>query len=169
MKSSTPRAALVLILTFAAGAAAGVAGDRLWFDGPTDAPPTADSQRAEAKDDRRKDKPKTTIERFADELGLTETQRARIEEILTQHREAVHEMWSETRPRYRALVDSARAEIEAVLSEEQTEQYRRYLRQEHGSDRDSGWGGAGKDSAGDSIGGERDSGDGGARGSTTGG
>lgn len=138
MTSSSLRAVLVLILTFAAGAAAGVAADRLWLDpgdglassasAPADS--TASGERPEEDRDRG-DRPRTTIERFADELGLTRQQRARIEEILSRHREEMHEMWSEIRPRFRRMVDSARADIEDVLSQEQVEQYRRLLRREH--------------------------------------
>lgn len=138
MTSSSLRAVLVLILTFAAGAAAGVAADRLWLDpgeGPASSAETpADSTLREGDSDEdhdRGDRPRTTIERFADELGLTQEQRSRIEEILSRHREEMHEMWSEIRPRFRRMVDSARADIEAVLSEEQVEQYRRLLRREH--------------------------------------
>jgi Spy/CpxP family protein refolding chaperone len=146
MRSSTVRAALVLLVTFAAGAAAGMAADRLWLDAPettAEAPEEARVERAEEPGDRgeehrekekRDDRPKTTIQRFADELGLTSDQRSRIEEILSRHREEMHEMWSEVRPRFRSLMDSARADIESVLTEEQTEQYRRLLEREHGED-----------------------------------
>ena len=138
MTSSSLRAVLVLILTFAAGAAAGVAADRLWLDpgdglaSSTETPADSTLREGDSEDDDgRGDRPRTTIERFADELGLTQEQRGRIEEILSRHREEMHEMWSEIRPRFRRMVDSARADIEAVLSQEQVEQYRRLLRREH--------------------------------------
>lgn len=140
MGSSTTRAVLVLLVTFAAGVAAGVAADRLWLDAPTAEATRAGDRRGDAaregREDRKhdEDRPRTTIERFADDLELTSRQRSRIEEILSRHREEMHEMWSELRPRFRRLMDSARADIEAVLTEEQTEQYRRLLRRERGDD-----------------------------------
>lgn len=146
MRSSTVRATLVLLVTFAAGVAAGVAADRLWLAAPeatadgsgeprverTGEPDDRDEERR--KTGKRDDRPRTTIQRFADELGLTSEQRSRIEEILSRHREEMHEMWSDVRPRFRSLMDSARADIESVLTEEQTEQYRRLLEREHGED-----------------------------------
>lgn len=138
MGNSSVRAALVLILTFAAGAAAGVAGDRLWLApdrravGPDGtAPDTAEPTEERRDPGEHPERPRTTIERFADDLGLTTEQRARIEEILSRHREEMHRMWSEIRPRFRSLVDSARADIEAVLSPDQVEHYRRLLRRRH--------------------------------------
>ncbi len=129
--TSRTRVALLLAITFLAGMAAGVAADRqLRSDVSEDAS-------KQAREDHRRDRRggRTTIERFADELGLTEEQRARIDPILEDAREGMSELFEPVRPAYRALVDSTRARIEAVLTPEQVTQYRSLLEREYG-DRD---------------------------------
>lgn len=130
-RTSRTRVALLLAITFVAGMAAGVAADRQLR---SDAPPQASKQ---AREDHRKDRRGggTTIERFADELGLTQQQRDRIDPILEDAREGMSELFEPVRPAYRALVDSTRARIEAVLTPEQVTQYRSLLEREYG-DRD---------------------------------
>lgn len=152
MSRSKVRAAGLLLLVFAAGVAAGVAADRAWF---VDSPPAAVGQgeRGASGGDgeegrsgeggrhgkqEKKDKPRTVIERFADELGLTPDQRAQIETILSHHRESMKEMWSEVQPRFRSLVDSARTQIEGVLTPQQVQQYRKLLRRERRRDEHRG-------------------------------
>ena len=144
MARSRGRVVLLLLLTFAAGTAAGIAADRLrWIPGeatageapPEDAEPR-EAERDRDRDDRGRGKGNTTIERFADELGLTPQQRSEIEEILEDHRSRVKQMWAEIRPRYRALMDTARTRIEAVLTPEQVEQYRALLERRYGNDDD---------------------------------
>lgn len=140
MPGSRGRVALLLVLTFAAGVAAGAAADRLGlFPGP------ARADVASVERDRHGHGPgRTTIERFADELELTAEQRSEIEGILERHRDSMREIWHEVRPRYRALVDSVRNEIEGVLTTEQVEAYRALLEKREG---DREWRGDGKDSA----------------------
>lgn len=141
MSRSKVRAAALLALIFAAGVAAGVAADRAWFVDPPAAARGDDGRAAAAGEDAdgrsgegashgAEDKARTVIERFADELGLTSDQRAEIETILSHHRESMKEMWSEVQPRFRTLVDSARAQIEGVLTPGQVERYRELLRRE---------------------------------------
>lgn len=116
--------ALLLLLTFAAGVTAGVAADRFGLlptpaqagDAVVEKPRATGPMQREA-----------TIERFADDLGLSADQRAEIEEILEGHRASMKEIWTEVRPRYRALVDSVITDIEAVLTPEQVRQYRELL------------------------------------------
>lgn len=123
MADSRGRVALLLTLTFAAGAAAGAAADRLGV-----LPGAARAGEVREGPERHVHGPgRTTIERFADELGLTEDQRGEIETILERHRASMREIWHEVRPRYRALVDSVRTEIEAVLTPEQVREYRALL------------------------------------------
>lgn len=126
MFGSRFRVALLLVLTFTAGVAAGVAADRLEL-----LPGLASATEATADGDRREDdrrRGETTIERFADDLGLTASQRAEIEEILEHYRQRMHQMWEEVRPRYRSMVDSVRGRIEGVLTPEQVTEYRELLR-----------------------------------------
>lgn len=130
--SSRTRVTLLLAITFLAGLAAGVAVDRQFL-----------SQRGheaskQAQEDHRRDRGVrgSTIERFADELGLTEEQRSEIDPILEETRERMSELFEPVRPMYRDLVDSTRARIEAVLTPEQVTEYRRLLEREYGDDHD---------------------------------
>ena len=126
--TSRGRVALLLAVTFVAGMAAGVAADRsLAVDGPSEAT-------KQARDDHRRDRRggRTTIERFADELGLTADQRSRIDPILEDAREGMSELFEPVRPAYRDLVDSTRARIEAVLTPGQVAEYRRLLERDYG-------------------------------------
>lgn len=131
MRRSSVGAALALLLVFAAGAAGGVAVERLWL-GADAGDPVAERKDGGGERER------TVIERFAEELELTDDQKARIDTILAGVRDRMHEMWSEVRPRYRAVVDSARGRIQEVLTEEQAERYRELLRRE-AEKRDDRW------------------------------
>lgn len=135
MDGSRFRVVLLLILTFAAGAAAGVAADRLeLLPGFARADETEDvAERAGEDGDRRGRE--TTIERFADELGLSQAQRTEIDGILERYRASMREIWQDVRPRYRSLVDSVRTRIEGVLTPEQVTAYRSLLERRRG-DRD---------------------------------
>ena len=126
---------LLLAVVFAAGAVVGVATDRLdVFTGiaAADEVEEATPERGERDEDRRGRQ--TAIEEFADDLGLTADQRARIEEYLDHYRDGAMRLQREVRPRYRALMDSVRTEIESVLTAEQVEDYRGLLRQRYGED-----------------------------------
>lgn len=133
MTGSRTRVAALLLLVFAAGSAAGVAADRLNLLPGTARAEVATAERDE-DDDR--DRRQTTIERFADDLGLTADQRARIEEILEEFRGDVKSLRSEFRPRWHALLDTTRTRIEAVLSDEQVVQYRALLERKRDERRD---------------------------------
>jgi Spy/CpxP family protein refolding chaperone len=131
-------AALALLLVFGAGIAGGVALERTWLD-------EGGGDRSSGKE--KGEREHTVIERFSEELELTPDQEARIDTILAQVRDRMHEMWSEVRPRYRAVVDSARGRIQEVLTEEQAERYRELLKRE-AERRDDRWGdGKGRDTA----------------------
>lgn len=123
------RVALLLAATFAAGAAAGVAVDRQ-VRHPAEAA-------AERRDDGERERG-YTIERFADDLGLTPGQRAAIAPILEDTRSRMRELSHRVRPEYRQIVDSARARIEAVLTPEQVAAYRELLERERRRDREDG-------------------------------
>jgi Spy/CpxP family protein refolding chaperone len=124
------RVALLLIVTFAAGAAAGIAIDR-WLVA-TQSSPEAGELRAEREGRGRQ----TTIERFADELGLTEEQRELIAPILVDTRARMSEVFDRVRPEYDVVVDSARARIEALLTPEQVQMYRQLLKERRGGSRE---------------------------------
>lgn len=146
MRRSQALVALLLTATFAAGVAGGVAADRLWLrPAPAAAGPGGDREdreRREEGSDHRDDDEDTVIERFAEELELSAQQEARIDTILEHYRESMKQMRREVRPRYDALVDSARQRIEGVLDSAQARKYRRLLehkgRDEEDRDRDGG-------------------------------
>lgn len=125
---SRTRAAMLLGITFLAGVAAGVAIDRQFRDPAPVEPPKQVTQ------DNRRDRGDrgTTIERFADELGLTEEQRAEIDPIIDETRDRMDDIFAPVRPAYRAVVDSARSRIEAILTPEQVTEYRRLLDRDYG-------------------------------------
>jgi Spy/CpxP family protein refolding chaperone len=120
--------ALLLVVTLAAGAAGGIAIDRR-FDSPAER--NVESMGRETRGE-------TTIERFADELGLTVEQREQIAPVLEDTRARMSEVFDQVRPEYRSVVDSARARIEAVLSPGQVDMYRKLLEKEHEENEESG-------------------------------
>ena len=138
MDTSRFRAIVLLALVFAAGATVGVAADRLdLFAGETEAEPVAEATTSDARE--RDDGPRgrqTTIEQFADELGLTAQQRSEIEGFLDHYRDEARALREAVQPQYRALLDSVRTQIESVLTEEQVEDYRELLQQRYGGGRD---------------------------------
>lgn len=116
--------ALLLLVTLVAGAAGGVAIDRR-LD------PPAESERTTRG---REGRGETTIERFADELGLTAEQREQIAPVLEDTRTRMSEVFDKVRPEYRRVVDSARARIEAVLTPDQVKMYRKLLERDDESE-----------------------------------
>jgi hypothetical protein len=122
VNSGTPgfRVALLLLVTLAAGAAGGIAIDRRLDAG----------LEPKAETTERQGRGETTIERFADELGLTPEQREQIAPVLEDTRTRMSEVFDQVRPEYRRVVDSARARIESVLTPGQVEMYRRLLENE---------------------------------------
>ena len=125
MATSRARVSLLLAITFLAGLAAGFAADRQQAR-----PVIAVGTSTDASDSPRRG---TTIERFADDLGLTESQRDEIAPVLEDTRRRMSELFEPVRPAYRELVGSARMRIEEVLTPEQVTEYRRLLEREYGS------------------------------------
>lgn len=140
MRRSQVLVALLLTATFAAGVAGGVAADRLWLRPPPAGaeegrrPTEADERDGEEHEKEEGDD--TVIERFSEELGLSGRQEARIDTILRHYRRSMEELRHEVRPRYDALVDSARRRIEGVLDSAQARKYRRLLERKHGDEED---------------------------------
>ena len=90
---------------FAAGAAAGIAWERTrGGDGP--------AFRVMV------DGPRARVEAF-EELGLTDDQRRRIEQVFVRAQPRTDAVLRETLPRLRAVTDSINAEVQAVLTPEQ--------------------------------------------------
>lgn len=121
MADSRTRVLLLLAITFVAGVAAGfVAHQQLTDSATAEQGVAAGTQRG------------TTIERFADELGLTAEQRAEIAPIVAETRLEMSALFEPVRPAYDAVVDSARSRIEAILTDEQVAQYRVLLKRHYG-------------------------------------
>jgi hypothetical protein len=119
---------VLLLLTFAAGLTVSLTIERYVLHGDGD---------DVASEPRRGGR--STIERFADELGITPEQQAAIDPILLETREQMSAVFDRVRPEWEAVVDSARAQIESVLSEDQVRRYRALLEeQEHEREDEAG-------------------------------
>lgn len=113
----------LLIVTFAAGMLAGTATNRL-----LDAREPGARAAADCPDDNR------GPHSIFDELSLTPAQRARVDSIMARRRQRTDALWQQDGQRIRAAVDSARAEIRAVMNPQQAAEYDR-LREQHEQER----------------------------------
>ena len=137
---SRARVVMLLALTFSAGLAIGIGGSRLLAEESRESP--ANERAVSVRDgdrsrDRSRIEPRFAIERHADELELTEAQRAQIEVILADVRAEMDTIMSEIRPRFREVYRSARADIESLLTPDQAHRYGEILdarRRESGDD-----------------------------------
>jgi len=109
------RGALILALTFAAGAAAGVGYDRHTSSART--PPTMDAAHA--------------LQHMRIALGLDSAQTKAIAAILAHHQHAVDSSWHTMQPQVRANLDSTLREIEALLNQEQARKFRELVHAMH--------------------------------------
>lgn len=119
IRGSRGRAGVLLALTFAAGLTVGLAAERYALH-PGDEVASAESTRSG----------RTTIERFADDLGITPEQQAQIDPILVETRERMSTVFDQVRPEWEAVVDSARVRIESVLTPDQARRYRALLQRQ---------------------------------------
>jgi len=138
-RANRGQAAVLLLLMFAAGLAVGLAGERYALHrGPEKA---AGPERGG----------RSTIERFADDLGITPEQQAQIDPILLETREQMSTVFDRVRPEWEAVVDSAKTRIESVLSPDQVERYRALLEEqqrEHEAAADEDEGGSSDEGSG---------------------
>jgi hypothetical protein len=129
MKGSRARAVLTLALVFVAGAAAGIAGDRLDMIPRAAAATEAETPGGEAESAESQ----TVIEQFADVLGLSSGQRMEIDLLLDYYAASLKELRRGVQPQYRALMDSVRVEIEDVLDDGQRGEYRTLIEERYGT------------------------------------
>lgn len=115
---------LVLAVAFAAGAIAATAVGRVLHAGPA---ATAAEAGGAGCDEKRG--------HLLDRLDLTTDQRARIDGILERRRQQTDRFWSEAGPTLDAIMDSTRAEIRAVLTPEQRDEYDRLRRERKAAER----------------------------------
>jgi hypothetical protein len=129
MNGSSAKAVLTLALVFIAGAAVGIAGDRLDLiprAAEATVPVTPAGTPAPAGG-------QTIIEEFADELALSPEQRMEIDLLLDYYAASLKDLRQSVRPKYRALMDSVRVEILEVLDDEQRTDYQALLDDRYGS------------------------------------
>jgi protein CpxP len=107
----------LLVAVFLVGGAAGAAVDRTLL---VDRSVSSDQGRRSGD---RADRRRSYLDWLAAELQLSEQQKTEVQAILEQHREHVSQVWGEMRPKYEELQEQARAEIRALLSEEQMAAY----------------------------------------------
>lgn len=110
---------VVLVVTFLAGGFAGAAVREVTAD-----PAPARQAGEEGRDgDSRRDNDR----RFPFEhLGIEGEQRAEIEALFERNQEAQSAVWHEYKPRFEAIVDSTRAELNRLLTPEQREKFSEY-------------------------------------------
>lgn len=104
-------AILVVLLTFTAGVMVGVfASHMMILRGGHGAPlfPT-----------------KAMVNRLDRRLDLTDAQRVQVEQIIRRSHARIDGMWDDVRPRMRAEIDRANAEISAILTPEQRAKFER--------------------------------------------
>jgi Spy/CpxP family protein refolding chaperone len=107
---------VLLIVTFVSGGLAGAAGDRLLH---------ADEAPRRGHGDRGK---RNGMERLLETLDLTAGQQVQVQRILGRHRPQIEAIWESCKPRIAAQVDSTNAEIRALLSATQREDFDREVR-----------------------------------------
>jgi Spy/CpxP family protein refolding chaperone len=107
----------LLVATFAIGAFAGVATDRLLS--------TRTPAHALRSEDRERPRDRGRVSIF-EQLDLTPEQRVRIDSALERGRRKTQAFWDQYGPTLRAIVDSTRAEIRGVLTPEQRAEYDRF-------------------------------------------
>ncbi|MEE9207456.1 MAG: hypothetical protein V3U67_03635 [Gemmatimonadota bacterium] len=116
---------VLLTLTFAAGAAVGVAGDRM----------VAAENIAPETDIPAAHRGRFTIEKYADELGLTASQREQIAPILDDVMAQAEALAEEIRPRLVVIGEGAKARIKEFLTPEQIDQYEEILAERENAER----------------------------------
>jgi Spy/CpxP family protein refolding chaperone len=105
----------LLVGVFAAGFAAGAAVDVAAWGG------REGRDRSEQRDERRN---RSYLDRLQAELTLTPVQRDTIKGILGRYQGAMHEIWTDVRPKVDAVRAAVRADILSVLDSIQQDQYR---------------------------------------------
>ena len=98
----------LLLLAFAVGGMAGFASFRVVEAREASAAPERDECKRGPKD-----------QELYNQLDLSAEQRAQIEEILQRRHKRMRAIWAEQRPRVRAVSDSTREELRAILTPEQ--------------------------------------------------
>lgn len=109
-KKTIAIAAVVLVITFLSGAAAGflIAHAGMFRRGPFG---------------RSRHVPQMMVRHLSRSLDLTPDQRTKVEEIVKRRHARIVQLQDSTRPQVRQELDAANREIEAVLTPEQREKF----------------------------------------------
>lgn len=121
----------LLGLTFLAGLAAGVWGERALFS-------TAVASSSSQKSRHRKNWHSRSLERLSQRLQLSDDQRARVIAVYKKKREGYQEVFEPIRPRLKEFREASRKEIRASMRPDQIPEYERICREE--DERFSAWG-----------------------------
>ena len=112
--SNNAKAALVVVVAFVGGLFVGIAGDRLYLIRTHQFFPRRAAEFAEHR----------LVNRLQRELSLTDQQRVAVERIVAQRHAHVNAIWDSVRPRVRAEITAANAEIEKLLTPDQRTKFR---------------------------------------------
>jgi Spy/CpxP family protein refolding chaperone len=128
-------AVAVLLATFLAGGMLGAATSRLLASDRAEQRSRQDG--AERRDDRRGGRS------IFDRMNLTAEQQAAVDSIMAKRTRDMKTFWEQNGPSMRAIVDSARAEVERVLTPTQLQQYQEFQKRRYHGPREPGtpgWG-----------------------------
>ena len=120
----------LLLVTFVVGALAGAASERVMrADDPQ-------PQRQRSGDMRGGSRRLLLDEQFARELQLTTEQRTQIKAIMDRRDEQAKKVWGEAEPRLKSVGEETRAEIQKVLTPEQTQKLEAEIARRHAAWKD---------------------------------
>ena len=114
MLTNKIKAQLMLLVTFFFGVVTGAVGLRLY----------------ESRFGEGRNSDQALLADLNRTLDLSDQQRARIEDILTQSRQEYQEWRNQNRPLFHAVRDRARQRIKSELSEEQQRRYEEWTREQ---------------------------------------
>ncbi|UCC71727.1 MAG: hypothetical protein JSV86_15315 [Gemmatimonadota bacterium] len=106
----------LLVAVLLLGGVAGAAVDRMLVGERT----ASSGQRGRSGD---RDRRRSYLDWLSAQLELDEEQQAQVQVVVEEYREQISSIWREVRPRYEELQEQLRAEIRAVLTEEQAANY----------------------------------------------
>ena len=114
MKKSALRAALYLALTFVAGSAVGVFGNRLY---------TGQGVSADVKPQRSGEYRKVFVAEMENRLKLDTDQKQRLSQILDQTENQFRQLNEKHRPEFRAIHEAQTEQISSILTQAQRTEY----------------------------------------------
>jgi Spy/CpxP family protein refolding chaperone len=121
---------VLLLIVFVAGALAGAASERVMRADEAPSTPREDGEL------RGRSRRLLQDETFVNALQLTTKQRAQIKAIMDRRDREAKKVWAEVEPRFRAVGDGTRAEIEGVLTPPQVEKLEAEIAKRHATWKD---------------------------------